>query len=233
MFNVILVEPKIPQNTGNIVRLCTATGMQLIIVGEPGFSLSNRYLKRAGLDYWEFIQIKHEPDVETYLAQLDMVHAHLLTTKVKRPYQHIKPNGKWADKWVIIFSEYRATQNWLQTMLAAAGFTTGGRLQTLFGGMDPEKREQVKAAFQTHPEDSPVRILLATDAASEGIDLQRHCYRLFHMEIPWNPNRLEQRNGRIDRHGQLHSPLVHHFVGKGYQKRQHDPASAPSELEAD
>ena len=53
-----------------------------------------------------------------------------------------------------------------------------------------------------------MRILLATDAASEGIDLQNHCSRLFHYEIPWNPNRLEQRNGRIDRHGQralLHS----------------------------
>ena len=48
----------------------------------------------------------------------------------------------------------------------------------------------------------PVRILLATDAASEGINLQPHCHRLLHWEIPWNPNRLEQRNGRIDRHGQ-------------------------------
>jgi superfamily II DNA/RNA helicase len=99
--------------------------------------------------------------------------------------------------------------------------TTGGRLQTLYGGMDPEKREQVKAAFQAHPKDSPVRILLATDAASEGIDLQRHCHRLIHMEIPWNPNRLEQRNGRIDRHGQLHSPLIYHFVGQGYTLHGH------------
>ena len=91
MFNVVLVEPQIPQNTGNVARLCAATGMQLVIAGEPGFSLSNRYLKRAGLDYWEFVQIKYEPDIEAYLAQLDMVSSHLLTTKVKRPYTHIKP----------------------------------------------------------------------------------------------------------------------------------------------
>jgi hypothetical protein len=148
-------------------------------------------------------------------------------------HQHLKPDGEWSDERVIIFSEYRATQNWLQTMLAAEGFTMGGRLQTLYGGMDPDKREQVKAAFQARPEDSPVRILLATDAASEGIDLQRHCHRLIHMEIPWNPNRLEQRNGRIDRHGQLRSPLIYHFVGQGYRQRQHDPTLAPSELEAD
>jgi hypothetical protein len=73
-----------------------------------------------------------------------------------------------------------------------------------------------------------VRILLATDAASEGIDLQRHCHRLLHVEIPWNPNRLEQRNGRVDRHGQP-SPtvLIHHFVGAGWE---HSP---PGSLEAD
>ena len=63
-------------------------------------------------------------------------------------------------------------------------------------------RERVKAAFQTDPRQSPVRILLATDAASEGIDLQNHCSRMIHFEIPWNPNRLEQQSGRIDRHGQ-------------------------------
>lgn len=91
MFNVVLVEPQIPQNTGNIARLCAATDMQLIIVGRPGFILSDRYLKRAGLDYWEFAQIKHEPDVGAYLAQLDMLHAYLLTTKVKRPYTCIQP----------------------------------------------------------------------------------------------------------------------------------------------
>ena len=73
---------------------------------------------------------------------------------------------------------------------------------TMYGGMDSKDRERIKAAFQTDPKHSPVRILLATDAASEGIDLQNHCSRMIHYEIPWNPNRLEQRNGRIDRHGQ-------------------------------
>ena len=145
--------------------------------------------------------------------------------------QHLKPNGDWSEERVIIFTEYRATQNWLQGMLAAHEFTGDGRLETLYGGMDTDRREQIKAAFLAHPQDSPVRILLATDAASEGIDLQRHCHRLIHMEIPWNPNRLEQRNGRIDRHGQRHSPMIYHFVGQGYQAGHQ--TSAPSELEAD
>ena len=91
MFNVVLVEPQIPQNTGNIARLCAATEMQLVIVGEPGFKLSNRYLKRAGLDYWEFVRIKHIPSVDSYFDQLDMSHTYLLTTKVERPYTQIQP----------------------------------------------------------------------------------------------------------------------------------------------
>ena len=80
-----------------------------------------------------------------------------------------------------------------------------------------------------------MRILLATDAASEGIDLQNHCSRLIHFEIPWNPNRLEQRNGRIDRHGQKAKQVrVYHFVGKGYNDRERSMAdTAVGDLEAD
>jgi len=145
----------------------------------------------------------------------------------------VKPGGKWSDERVIIFTEYRATQNWLFTLLAAEGLTEGERAMLLYGGMDDEKRENVKAAFQTNPEYSAVRILLATDAASEGIDLQNYCHRLVHFEIPWNPNRMEQRNGRIDRHGQKFEPLVYHFVTQGYKKRMSAEDLPVDELEAD
>ncbi len=144
----------------------------------------------------------------------------------------VKPNGKWSNERVIIFTEYRATQNWLQTLLAAEELTEGERLMTLFGGMNDEDRDRIKAAFQANPEQSDVRILLATDAASEGIDLQNYCHRLVHFEIPWNPNRMEQRNGRIDRHGQKFEPLIYHFVMKGYKKHSKEQA-AVGELEAD
>lgn len=136
-------------------------------------------------------------------------------------HENIRPKGKWSDERVIIFTEYRATQNWLLSLLASEKFTGEERLLTIHGGMNLEERERIKAAFQTDPAISPVRILLATDAASEGIDLQNHCCRLIHYEIPWNPNRMEQRNGRIDRHGQkAKEVLVYHFVGKGYKERE-------------
>ena len=147
---------------------------------------------------------------------------------------NIKPNGTWSNERVVIFTEYRATLNALQDLLAREGFTGESRLMTLFGGMDDEKRETIKAAFQARPEISPVRVLLATDAASEGIDLQNHCHRILHMEIPWNPNRLEQRNGRLDRHGQTKDVLVHHFVTKGYSEQEQNTWDTHGEgLEAD
>lgn len=149
--------------------------------------------------------------------------------------QNMRPDGKWSDQRVIIFTEYRATQRWLQQQLALAGFTQGDRLMLLYGGMDTEQRERIKAAFQYDPKVSPVRILLATDAASEGIDLQNYCSRLVHYEIPWNPNRMEQRNGRIDRHGQRAKEVhVYHFVGEGFRERERLNKDLPvGELEAD
>lgn len=114
---------------------------------------------------------------------------------------HLQTDGQWNGKRLILFTEYRATHAWLHQILASHGYG-GDRLMFLHGSMLPDEREKVKAAFQAHPDVSPVRILLATDAASEGIDLQNHCNYLIHVEIPWNPNVMEQRNGRIDRHGQ-------------------------------
>ena len=120
---------------------------------------------------------------------------------------NLRPRGSWSTARVILFTEYRATQKWLHEILVSHNLG-GERLALLFGGMDTKERESIKAAFQADPRDSPVRILLATDAASEGIDLQNHCNLLIHVEIPYNPNVMEQRNGRVDRHGQKQSEVV-------------------------
>jgi superfamily II DNA or RNA helicase len=128
---------------------------------------------------------------------------------------NLKPDGQWNDRRVILFTEYRTTHQWMHQILTSHGFG-GERLGLLHGGLSQEEREPIKAAFQASPQDSPVRILLATDAASEGIDLQNHCNRLIHLEIPYNPNVMEQRNGRIDRHGQREKEvLIWHPVDGG------------------
>jgi len=173
------------------------------------------------------------------LAELREFATHAATradSKARRLIQwlkdNLKPDGQWTDRRVIIFTEYRATQKWLHDLLAAEGFAGQDRLLTIYGGMKTEDRESIKAAFQADPKDAAVRILLATDAASEGVNLQNHCWQLIHYEIPWNPNRMEQRNGRVDRHGQKNPEVhVHHFVGAGFDATQ--PGQAPGDLEGD
>ncbi|MGV9248039.1 DISARM system SNF2-like helicase DrmD [Streptomyces sp. NPDC003710] len=137
----------------------------------------------------------------------------------------VRPHGQWSDQRVIVFTEYRDTQRWLYERLIAAG-VPAERIAQLHGGQDEKEREHVKNVFQESPDlpGGEPRILLATDAASEGINLQRYCHRLLHWEIPWNPNRLEQRNGRIDRHGQHAARVeVYHFVPAGWEKAEANP----------
>ena len=128
-----------------------------------------------------------------------------------------KPTGRWNDDRVVVFTEYRDTQLWLAQLLSARGLG-GDRLGLLHGGLDSKERELLKHAFQAPPDRHPVRILLATDAASEGIDLQAHCHRIVNYDIPFNPNRLEQRIGRVDRFGQTQPVHVAHFVGADWQQ---------------
>jgi len=92
---VVLVEPQIPPNTGNIARLCAATGCRLILVGELGFDLSDKALKRAGLDYWEYVDWEHVPDVAGFFAGLAPRSFHLLTTRATRPYTALP--AVWGD----------------------------------------------------------------------------------------------------------------------------------------
>ena len=69
MFNIVLVEPEIPQNTGNIVRTCAATNCRLHLVRPLGFEVSDKYLKRAGLDYWHFVDISYYDSAEELFAK--------------------------------------------------------------------------------------------------------------------------------------------------------------------
>jgi tRNA (cytidine/uridine-2'-O-)-methyltransferase len=69
-FNIVLVEPEIPQNTGSIGRLCLATGSTLHLVEPMAFDISDRALKRAGLDYWQYLSVKTHPSIEAFMDTL-------------------------------------------------------------------------------------------------------------------------------------------------------------------
>ena len=91
-FNVVLFEPEIPQNTGNIVRLCVCTGCNLYLVGKLGFSISDKYLKRAGLDYWHDANITRVNTLEELEQANPNAKFYYCTTKSKTKYTDRKFN---------------------------------------------------------------------------------------------------------------------------------------------
>ncbi|WP_428263666.1 DISARM system SNF2-like helicase DrmD [Haliangium sp.] len=129
----------------------------------------------------------------------------------------------WSERRIIIFTEWGDTKRYLMELLGqAVAHTERGdeRILVFHGGMGDDARDEVQRAFNAPPDEHPVRVLIATDAAREGINLQAHCADLFHFDLPWNPARLEQRNGRIDRTLQT-APEVrcHYFL---YPQRPED-----------
>lgn len=87
MFRIVLLEPEIPQNTGNIARLCASTGIELILAGRLGFSIDDKYLKRAAMDYWNYVKVTHIKTLDEYFAQNNTFYA--ISTKGKKLYTEI------------------------------------------------------------------------------------------------------------------------------------------------
>jgi tRNA (cytidine/uridine-2'-O-)-methyltransferase len=96
-FHIVLVEPEIPNNTGNIGRTCVATNSKLHLVGKLGFEISDKYLKRAGLDYWKHVQLKHHPTWDEWQSEVpDSRRVFYFSTKGTRSYfdEKFQP-GDW------------------------------------------------------------------------------------------------------------------------------------------
>ena len=86
MISIALVEPEIPQNTGNIARLCAATNTPLHIIGVPGFRLDDRAVRRAGLDYWPEVTLTRHQDLQELAGALPSARLVYFTTKAHLPY---------------------------------------------------------------------------------------------------------------------------------------------------
>ncbi len=154
-------------------------------------------------------------------------HRHRPDAKVERLVAWIRGNllqgRRWTDRRLLVFTEYDDTKRYLVEQLRTALHDTGhldDRIRVYHGPTPVAEREQLKRAFNADPAKAPLRILVATDAAREGLNLQNHCSALFHFDLPWNPGRLEQRNGRIDRKLQKADVVhCHYFV---YAQRPED-----------
>lgn len=102
LINLVLVEPEIPQNTGNIVRTCAATGSKLHLVRPLGFEVSDKYLKRAGLDYWHYVDITYYDSFAEVLSQhYNGKNFHFFSTKSKI----IHSDAKYNDGDFLVFGK--------------------------------------------------------------------------------------------------------------------------------
>ncbi|SNX53430.1 tRNA (cytidine(34)-2'-O)-methyltransferase [Thermoanaerobacterium sp. RBIITD] len=102
--NIVLVEPEIPQNTGNIARTCVLTGSKLHLVRPLGFSLREKYLKRSGLDYWPYLDVKVYDNIKEFLEATKGSKYYLSTTKGKHFYHEVV----YEDNSYILFGKESA-----------------------------------------------------------------------------------------------------------------------------
>ncbi len=102
--NIVLIEPEIPQNTGNIARTCAATGARLHLVEPMGFRIDDKKLKRAGLDYWHFLDITYYSSTEDFFSKNDGGNFYYFSTKAKHKYTDIS----YPEKTYIIFGKETA-----------------------------------------------------------------------------------------------------------------------------
>jgi len=104
MLKVVLYEPQIPPNTGNIARTCAATQTELHLVGQLGFDISDRAVKRAGLDYWPYVDLHQHPDWRTFMAIKNQQRGRLIAFSVKGQLSHLSYTFQPQD-WLLFGQE--------------------------------------------------------------------------------------------------------------------------------
>jgi superfamily II DNA or RNA helicase len=142
------------------------------------------------------------------LAELTETAARQGSAKLQALTAHLQGIGvgKGSDVRVVLFTERLATLRWLRAKLPRALGLSDDAFAVLHGGLPDTDQLDVVDRFGRSA--TPVRVLLTGDVASEGVNLHKQCHYLVHVDIPWSLIRIEQRNGRIDRYGQVHPPII-------------------------
>jgi Helicase conserved C-terminal domain/SNF2-related domain len=156
-------------------------------------------------------EVTHDRTLLTEIRSLAKKITPAKMTKLKKLITLLRDMGVGSDDTrVVIFSERIATLEMLRKELRKAQGLAADAVAVFHGSLDDTQQQDLVKEFRTQA--SKVRILLASDAASEGINLHDFCHRMVHFDIPWSLITLEQRNGRIDRYGQQHEPKIDYLL---------------------
>jgi superfamily II DNA or RNA helicase len=216
--------------TLELYEQATATGRQLRLDDEDAYyeevlGSGQSDEEEGEAEHPEFTALRHSKGSDPLLAATSQDIAALI--EWGRRFEHrpdsrleqlitfldaiCRPDGRtWSNERVVVFTEYATTLDWIARVLSQRGYRDV--LETIQGSTPTEERERIRARFTADPTKYDVRVLIATDSAGEGIDLQAYCHRLVNFDIPFNPSRLEQRIGRVDRYGQRETPKIYHFA---------------------
>ncbi|MGD9973468.1 MAG: helicase-related protein [Desulfatirhabdiaceae bacterium] len=181
-------------------------------------------------------RIRQRPDADRYHADVNALNAlqdrlndigpqafskyqALLTLLRPGSSQFVGWNPGDSGDRLVIFTERIATLNWLAEHLPRDLGLSAGQTGILHGGMSDSEQQELVEAFGS--QSSAIRLLLASDVASEGINLHYFCHRLIHFDIPWSLLTFQQRNGRIDRYGQEQKPRLHYLLTDSRDSKIH------------
>lgn len=118
--------------------------------------------------------------------------------------------GKKSEARVVIFSERIRTLGWIAEAVREAFDMSESQVETFHNSKSDDEQQQIVESFSMLS--APIRVLVTSDIAAEGVNLHKQCHHLIHFDLPWSLITLEQRNGRIDRYGQLHSPEIRYLI---------------------
>ncbi len=152
--------------------------------------------------------VQREIDALERLEQLTVTALSSRSGKYDALLQHARRIGVGpkSEERLVVFSERVATLHWLRQELAKDLKLSDKQIRVMHGGLTDQEQQELVDSFKQSA--SPIRVLITGDVASEGVNLHSQCHELVHFDIPWSLIRIEQRNGRIDRYGQKHSPRI-------------------------
>jgi ERCC4-related helicase len=199
--NVWLHNPANAPGSGGDRRLFPYTLLKTFLSSHKALAATAR--KRAksdSADSGERIALERLADLADEVTDGDSAKLGALVTRLTE----IGVGPKSVTR-AVVFSESVPTLEWLHKKLPALlGLTKEGQVELMHGGLSDTKQQEIIERFALA--DTPVRVLLTGDVASEGVNMHKQCHHLIHYDLPWSLIRIEQRNGRIDRYGQEHQP---------------------------